>query len=254
MGRMNEPAVHVGHDLEAWLFDLDGVLTRTADLHASAWQQMFDRYFEQEGSRRRFDLEQDYLRYVDGRPRADGIRTYLTTVGTVLPEGDPEDAPDARTVYGLASAKNVLFLELLEHQGVSVYDTSINFVHILLGSGVRTAVVSASENTEAVLRRAGITDLFEVVIDGVVIRRRHLNGKPAPDSYLEAARQLGVTPARAAVVEDAVAGVIAGRAGRFGLVVGVDRTASTDTVHQEEALRSAGADVVVHDLGDLVTG
>ena len=251
---MNEPAVHVGHDLEAWLFDLDGVLTRTADLHASAWQQMFDRYFEQEGSRRRFDLEQDYLRYVDGRPRADGIRTYLTTVGTVLPEGDPEDAPDARTVYGLASAKNVLFLELLEHQGVSVYDTSINFVHILLGSGVRTAVVSASENTEAVLRRAGITDLFEVVIDGVVIRRRHLNGKPAPDSYLEAARQLGVTPARAAVVEDAVAGVIAGRAGRFGLVVGVDRTASTDTVHQEEALRSAGADVVVHDLGDLVTG
>ncbi len=249
---MNEAAVHVGHDLEAWLFDLDGVLTRTADLHASAWQQTFDRYFEREGSRRRFDLGQDYLRYVDGRPRADGIRTYLATVGTVLPEGDPGDAPDARTVYGLASAKNVLFLELLEHQGVSVYETSIDFVRILLGNGVRTAVVSASENTEAVLHRAGITDLFEVVVDGVVSRRRHLAGKPAPDSYLEAARQLAVTPARAAVVEDAVAGVIAGRTGRFALVVGVDRTTSTDDSDQEQALRAAGADVVVHDLGDLV--
>jgi beta-phosphoglucomutase family hydrolase len=230
----------------AWLFDLDGVLTRTADVHAAAWKAVFDEFLATEGASAGFDPVDDYLRYVDGRPRADGVRTFLASRGIVLPEGDPDDPAGLRTVAGIADAKNRRVLEILESRGVAVYDGAVELVRSLRARGVRTAVVSASENTPAVLRAAGIDGLFDACVDGSVVRERHLAGKPAPDSYLEAARVLGVDPSLSAVVEDARAGVEAGRAGHFGLVVGVDHTGQADE------LRSHGADIVVGDLAELL--
>jgi beta-phosphoglucomutase family hydrolase len=232
--------------LRAWLFDLDGVLTRTADVHASAWKEVFDRFLADEGSTPPFDPVDDYLRYVDGKLRADGVRSFLASRGLAVPEGDASDPPTARTVAGVGAAKNRVFLEILEHRGVAVFDGSVALVRALRARGTPTAVVSASENTRAVLLAAGIADLFDACVDGVVVSRKHLAGKPAPDSYLEAARELGVDPGRAAMVEDALAGVEAGRAGHFGLVVGVDRADHADE------LRDHGADVVVADLADLL--
>ncbi len=236
----------------ACLFDLDGVLTETARLHAEAWEKMFDQYLADRAERRgepyrAFDRQHDYEAFVDGKPRYDGVRSFLGSRGIVLPEGEPGDPPSAESVAGLGNRKNELLLALLKERDVEVYPGSLEFVRVARASGLRTAVVSASANCEAVLRAAGIEGLFEVRVDGVTLEQQHLRGKPAPDSFLAAARELAVEPARAAVFEDAQAGVSAGRAGGFGFVVGVDRAG------QNDLLRAEGADVVVSDLADLLT-
>ncbi len=238
-------------DFDAWLFDLDGVLTDTAGLHAAAWKRAFDPVLADWATRsgtavHPFDPVDDYLRYVDGMPRADGVRTFLLSRGIRLPEGDPGDTPSDRTVAGIANGKNDLLQELIETTGITLFDGAVTLVRALRDAGVRTAVVSASENTRAVLGAAGVTGLFDACVDGTVVRERHLAGKPAPDSYLEAARMLGVAPASAVVVEDALAGVEAGRSGQFGLVVGVDHSG------QAAQLRAHGADIVVSDLAEFV--
>ena len=218
---------------DAWLFDLDGVVTDTARVHAAAWKAAFD-------------PADDYLRFVDGRPRADGVRAFLASRGLALDEGSPGDPPGAHTVCAVADGKNELVRQVLATEGVAVYPGTLALLELLRGHEVRTAVVSASENTGAVLDAAGIGDRFDARVDGLVARDLRLPGKPAPDTYLEAARRLGVAPSRAVVVEDALAGVEAGRSGGFGLVVGVDR------VGQSRALAEHGADVVVGDVADLL--
>jgi beta-phosphoglucomutase family hydrolase len=237
--------------IRACLFDLDGVLTQTATVHAAAWKEMFDEFLRARADEDGapfvpFDAAADYHRFVDGRPRYDGVRTFLASRGIELPEGSRDDRAAAATVSGLGNRKNQLVLELIERGGVSTYEGSVRYVRAARAAGLRRAVVSASENTPAVLAAAGIADLFEVRVDGVVARERRLSGKPAPDPFLAAADELGVAPAEAAVFEDALAGVAAGRAGDFGYVVGVDR------VGQADALREHGADVVVSDLAELL--
>jgi beta-phosphoglucomutase family hydrolase len=230
----------------AWLFDLDGVLTQTAKVHAAAWKATFDRFLDAEGLTPSFDPLADYLDYVDGRPRDDGVRQFLASRGLEIPEGEPDDPPGARTVAGLAASKDARFMEALERDGVDVFARNITVVRSLRARGVATAVVSASRNTRVVLARAGIADLFDVCMDGLEVEKRHLAGKPAPDSYLEAAKLLDVAPGEAAMVEDALVGVEAGRAGGFGLVVGIDNG------DRRAALLAHGADVVVADLGELM--
>ncbi len=237
--------------ITACLFDLDGVLTKTAVVHAHAWKQMFDEFLqkraEQEGEEfRPFDIASDYNEYVDGKPRYDGVRDFLASRGVELPHGEEDDPPTAETVCGLGNRKNDLVLELIERDGVEAYEGSVRFVRLCGEAGLHRAVVSSSANTKSVLKVVGIEDLFEAVIDGVVTEEKHLNGKPAPDSYLAGAEAVGVEPAAAAVFEDAVSGVESGRAGNFGHVVGVDR------VDHAEALREHGADVVVKDLDELI--
>ncbi|HVN12783.1 MAG TPA: beta-phosphoglucomutase family hydrolase [Kineosporiaceae bacterium] len=234
----------------ACLFDLDGVITQTATVHAAAWKEMFDGFLRRRADGRGepfvpFDA-QDYDRYVDGRPRADGVRSFLRSRGIELPEGSPDDPAGADTVNGLGNRKNEVVQRRIRQDGVEVYPGSVRYLDAVRGHGLRTAVVSSSANTQEVLRAAGLTDLFDARIDGVVARERHLPGKPQPDTFLAGAAALGVRPAQAAVFEDALAGVEAGRAGRFGIVVGVDR------VGQAEALREHGADVVVRDLSELL--
>jgi beta-phosphoglucomutase family hydrolase len=233
------------------LFDLDGVITQTAKVHAAAWQEMFDDYLRERASRTGetfvpFDPVADYDEYVDGKPRADGTRSFLEARGIELPEGDDDDPPSAETVHGLGNRKNELVLKLIRDQGVQAYEGSVRYVRAARDAGLRRAVVSSSANCRDVLVAAGIEDLFEVRIDGVVAKQEHLRGKPAPDTFLAGARALGLEPAEAAVYEDALAGVAAGRAGGFGLVVGVDR------VGQAEALKAHGADIVVKDLAELM--
>lgn len=236
---------------QGWLFDLDGVLTRTAEVHAAAWKQAFDEFLEEESQRTGvrydpFDPLLDYERYVDGEAREDGVRHFLAARDIHLPEGATGDPPEARSVNGVGNHKNALVLHVLETHGVSVYDGAARLVRALRAAGAAMAVVSASENAAAALAAGGIAELFDALIDGHVVKERHLAGKPAPDSYLAGARALGVDPAAAVVVEDALAGVEAGRAGHFGLVVGVDH-------HQHaEELRAHGADVVVTDLAQLL--
>jgi beta-phosphoglucomutase family hydrolase len=237
--------------ITACLFDLDGVLTQTARVHAAAWKQMFDEYLRGHAERTGdefvpFDAVRDYDEYVDGEPRYDGVRSLLASRGIRLPEGDRDDPPGAETIYGLGNRKNEIVLALIREQGVQPYDGSVRYAKAVREAGLRRAVVSSSENCRDVLLAAGITDLFEEVIDGVIAAREHLSGKPAPDTYLAGARALAVQPAQAAVFEDALAGVQAGRAGYFGYVVGVDR------VGQAQALRTHGADVVVGDLAELL--
>jgi beta-phosphoglucomutase family hydrolase len=237
--------------IEACLFDLDGVLTQTAETHAAAWKQMFDEFLAARAARLGeplvpFDAVADYDEYVDGRPRYDGVRSFLAARGIELPEGTPDDPPDAQTVMGLGNRKNELVLELIRSRGVEAYEGSVRYVIAARDAGLRRAVVSSSANCREVLAAAGIEELLEVVVDGLITTRLHLEGKPAPDTFLAAARHLGVEPAHAAVFEDALAGVSAGRAGQFGLVVGVDRTGQAD------ALRTHGADVVVRDLSELL--
>jgi len=235
----------------AWLFDLDGVLTKTAQVHAAAWKTTFDAFLGEEATRTGrtfapFDPVADYEGYVDGEPREDGVRNFLAARGITLPEGSAADPLRARTVRAIGDRKNAVVQALLKSTGIAVYEGAIQLVKTLRARGILTAVVSASENTAAALDAAGIAGLFQVRIDGQVVKERHLAGKPAPDSYLEAAKALGVTPRDAVVVEDALAGVEAGRAGHFGLVVGID--------HHDHAglLRSHGADVVVADLAELL--
>ena len=236
--------------IRACLFDLDGVLTPTAKLHAAAWKQMFDDFLRKRAEDGEpfvpFDAHHDYDRYVDGLPRSDGVRSFLASRRIELPEGDPNDPPDAETIAGLGNRKNELVLRLIREQGVEPYEGSVRYVKAVREAGLRCAVVSSSANCRAVLEGAGMIDLFDEIVDGVVLEREQLKGKPAPDSFLFAARALGVEPAEAAVFEDALAGVAAGRAGEFGFVVGVDR------VGQADALREHGADVVVRDLAELL--
>ncbi|MFJ6665091.1 beta-phosphoglucomutase family hydrolase [Streptomyces sp. NPDC091383] len=237
--------------VRACLFDLDGVLTRTAKVHAAAWKEMFDAWLRERAQREGtefvpFDAVRDYDEYVDGRPREDGVRTFLAARRVRLPEGSPEDPPDAETVRALGARKNELVLRRIREDGVEPYEGSVRFLHEVRAAGLACAVVSSSANARDVLAAAGIADLFDERVDGVVTRERGLRGKPAPDTYLEAARELSVEPGAAAVFEDALAGVEAGRAGEFGLVVGVDR------VGQAEQLRAHGADVVVRDLAELL--
>ena len=235
---------------DAVLFDLDGVLTATARLHAACWKQMFDEYLERRATEQGesfepFEIATDYRRHVDGKLRYDGVDSFLRSRGIALPWGDPDDSPAMETVCGLGNRKNELVGELLETEGVDVFPESIAWLRDLRGKGFVTAVVSASKNCERVLHAVGIADLFDTRVDGVVAAELGLPGKPAPDTFLEGARRLGVEPGRAVVVEDAVSGVQAGRSGGFGLVIGVDRTGDP------EALREGGADIVVGDLGEL---
>lgn len=232
---------------QACLFDLDGVLTRTADTHRAAWRQVFDEFLASADSdaARPFS-DQDYLAYVDGKPRRDGVRDFLASRDIRLPEGDPDDPPSWRTIAGVANTKQERLVKLLSVDGVHVYDGSVDYVRAARAAGLATAVVTSSANCSAILNAAGITDLFDAQIDGVVAAREGLAGKPAPDTYLAGATALGVPPGDAAVYEDALAGVAAGRAGGFGYVVGIDRGG------QAEALRRHGADIVVADLAELL--
>jgi beta-phosphoglucomutase family hydrolase len=236
--------------IRACLFDLDGVLTQTARVHAAAWKQMFDAFLRERAGASfvPFDAVHDYDEYVDGKPRYDGVRSFLASRGIELPEGESSDPPGMGTVRALGNLKNEIVLSLIRDQGVEPYEGSVRFVRAAADAGLGRAVVSSSANCRDVLRAAGIESLFEEVVDGVVAEREQLKGKPAPDTFLFAARGLGAEPAEAAVFEDALAGVEAGRAGRFGLVVGVDRSGQAD------ALRAHGADVVVSDLSELLEG
>ncbi|MEU2555543.1 HAD family hydrolase [Streptomyces sp. NPDC014684] len=233
--------------IQACLFDLDGVVTRTAVVHAAAWKETFDAFLSSyEGERGRpFDEVADYDEYVDGRPRADGVRAFLESRGIHLPEGGPDDPPDASTVHGLGNRKNVLLLEKIRTGGVEAYEGTLRYLEAVRAAGLRTAIVSSSANCRDVLRSVGAEHFFDVRVDGVVAAERSLPGKPRPDTFLAAARDLGVEADRAAVFEDALAGMDAGRAGGFGYVVGVDRTG------QGEALYAHGASVVVKDLAEL---
>ncbi len=230
----------------AFLFDLDGVLTPTADLHQQAWTTMFDEFLVPRGQAR--FSEEDYLRYVDGRPRFDGVRTFLASRGITLSDGDGDDPPGDGSVGALGNRKNVVFLDILRRDGIAPYPGSVRFLDHLAEQGIKAAVVSSSRNAREVLEASGLAPRFDVVTDGLVAAEEHIPGKPAPDIFLNAASRLGVAAADAVVVEDAVSGVEAGRAGHFGLVVGVDRGAGHD------ALREHGADVVVDDLSELLEG
>jgi beta-phosphoglucomutase family hydrolase len=233
------------------LFDLDGVLTQTAKIHARAWKEMFDGFLRDWAERtgqpfEEFDRPTDYDEYVDGKPRLEGVQSFLESRGIDVPMGSPSDPPEAETVHALGTRKNDLVLELIRQQGVEPYKGSVRFAEAARDQGLRRAVVSSSTNCRDVLETAGIAPLFEVVVDGVVAERENLAGKPAPDTFLAAGRLLGAEPADAVVFEDALAGVEAGRAGNFGWVVGVDRTGQAD------ALRRRGGDVVVKDLAELL--
>jgi beta-phosphoglucomutase family hydrolase len=236
------------NNVKACLFDLDGVLTQTAKVHDKAWKQTFDEFLRQrDGDNfKEFDPVADYDEYVDGKPRYDGVRAFLVSRGIQLPEGSPDDPPTANTICGVGNRKNDLVLNLIKEQGVEAYEGSVAYVRAARDAGLRRAVVSSSANCREVLIAAGIEDLFEARIDGIVADREHLKGKPAPDTFLAGARALGVPADAAAVFEDALAGVQAGRDGHFAYVVGVDR------VGQADGLRRHGASVVVTDLGELL--
>ncbi len=237
--------------IEALLFDLDGVLTETAKVHARAWEQTFDKLLKERaekegGSYEAFDRVHDYDEYVDGKPRYDGVRSFLESRNIELPEGELDDPPGLGTIHAVGNLKNELVLELIKRDGVSAYEGSRRYLEAVRRAGLARAVVSSSTNCRAVLESAGIAGFFETVVDGAVAEREGLKGKPAPDTFLEGAKLLGVPPARAVVFEDALAGVKAGHDGHFGYVVGVDRA------DQAEELREHGADTVVEDLAELL--
>jgi beta-phosphoglucomutase family hydrolase len=240
--------IHLPDHLRAYLFDMDGVLTDTASVHAEAWKRTFDAFLREHlgPDATPFDIERDYTEYVDGKPREDGVRDFLASRGISLPKGSPDDPPTAETVYGVGRRKNDLVQHLIDERGVAVYDGSVRFVQAARDAGIKTAVVSSSANTERILDAAGLNHLFDARVDGVTIASERLNGKPAPDSFLRGAELLGAPPEQAAVFEDALAGVAAGRAGGFGVTVGVDRRGLPC------ALREHGADVVVSDLAELL--
>jgi beta-phosphoglucomutase family hydrolase len=276
-GKVTHMRVAISRSLcDGVIFDLDGVVTQTAVVHAAAWKRLFDGYLAQRAARagegagradappagssradspagssssddplRPFDAGADYQRYVDGKPRYDGVRDFLASRGIQLPSGDPSDPPDAETVCGLGNRKNDLFNAEVRERGVKTYPSTVELIHHLHDAGIRVGLMSSSKNTAMVLDATGITDLFEVRVDGVVADEVGLPGKPDPAMYLEAARRLGVDAARSVVVEDALAGVEAGRRGGFGLVIGVDR------VGHAKALSEHGADVVVDDLAEV---
>ena len=244
-------AVGLKSGISACLFDLDGVLTPTAKVHAQAWKKIFDEYLQARAARtgepfRPFDEVNDYDTYVDGKPREDGVRSFLASRNIYLPEGSEDDSPEDESVHGLGNRKDQAFLDLIRKNGVEPYDGSLRYVHAARDVGLRLAVVTSSRHCTEVLKAAGMSDLFEAQVDGNVARSAGLKGKPAPDTYLEAAKMLGKTAADSAVYEDSLAGVEAGHAGGFGMVIGVDR------VGQSAALYEHGANVVVTDLSQLL--
>jgi beta-phosphoglucomutase family hydrolase len=229
------------------LFDLDGVLTRTAEVHRTAWAEVFNAVLVELGPTPVQPFtESDYLKYVDGKPRRDGVRDFLASRGIHLPEGEPDDPPTANTIAGVGNRKNELLLRRLQSDGVKVYEGSRKYLDAVRAAGLKTAVVTASANSKAVLDAANLSGLFDVVVDGNVAAKRQLAGKPAPDTFQAAAEELGLEAAEATVFEDALAGVEAGKAGRFGFVVGVDRA------NQAAALKEHGASIVVQDLAELL--
>ncbi|KZS84170.1 hypothetical protein B4U45_19740 [Mycobacterium persicum] len=237
--------------VRACLFDLDGVLTDTASVHTKAWKAMFDAYLSERAERTGepfvpFDPATDYRRYVDGKKREDGVRSFLDSRGIQLPDGNPDDPGEAETVYGLGNRKNNMFQQVLRDEGVEVFDGSRRYLEAVAAAGLGIAVVSSSANTRDVLQITGLDRFVQQRVDGVRLREEHIAGKPAPDSFLRGAQLLDADPDTAAVFEDALSGVQAGRAGNFGFVVGVDR------VGQAEDLRRNGADVVVNDLAELL--
>jgi beta-phosphoglucomutase family hydrolase len=248
-----QPAPSLLDGLDAVIFDTDGVVTDTARVHAAAWKQVFDEFLSRRATTaagtgedlRPFEVRADYLRYVDGKPRLDGVRGFLQARGIALPEGGPDDPPDRDTVYTLGARKDAQFVAEIERTGVTAFPSTVALVRELHRRGLRLAVVSASRHCAQALRAAGVDGLFDVRVDGLDADRLGLPGKPDPALFLAAARRLGIPPGRAAVVEDALAGVAAGRRGGFGLVIGVDRGG------QGEALRRQGADLVVSDLAEL---
>ncbi len=234
----------------AVLFDLDGVLTDTASVHSDCWKRTFDEYLRERANRTgqpfvEFDIDRDYHRYVDGKPRYDGVRSFLASRSIELPDGDPGEPPGSDSICALGNRKNALVNEVLERDGVEPYPGSLRLLDELEAAGVHMAIVSSSKNAPKVLAAAGIADQFETVVDGTVAAESGLPGKPAPDTFLDAARRLGIPREEAVVFEDAIPGVEAGRNGRFGLVIGVARAGN------EDALSAAGADLVVADLGEL---
>jgi beta-phosphoglucomutase family hydrolase len=242
---------------DAWLFDMDGVLTQTAAVHAAAWKQAFDEFLRREAAENAtafvpFDIDSDYERYVDGEPREDGVRKFLASRNITVPEGHDDDTGDTRSVKGLGNRKNALVLEAMARDGVAPFAGARDLVDDLRRRGVKVAVVSASENTSAALDAAGLSGRFDAVVDGHVVKQRHLAGKPAPDSFLEGARLLGVAPSRSVVLEDALAGVEAGRAGHFSLVIGVDHHDDAGAHEYADHLREHGAHVVVTSLTQLL--
>ena len=235
---------------DAVLFDLDGVVTDTASIHATCWKQMFDQYLRNRATNREafrpFELATDYRLYVDGKPRFDGVRDFLASRGIHLPEGNPEDPTDVETVCGLGNRKNDLVNLVIADVGVDPYDGTVRFIHQLRRNGFKIAVVTSSQNCTAVLKAAKLDDLFEVQVDGNTIHAQRLAGKPAPDTFLMAAKLLGCEPTRTVVIEDAISGVQAGASGRFGLVIGIARKGNA------EELKHHGAHLIVDDLGELV--
>ncbi|MFW6114826.1 MAG: trehalose-phosphatase [Thermodesulfobacteriota bacterium] len=236
-------------DYDAFIFDLDGVVTKTAKVHEAAWKDMFDEYLSHRAQREGQDFQPfvntDYLRYVDGKPRYEGVKSFLESRGITLPYGSPEDEPGKETICGLGNRKNELFHALLKKQGVETYPSTIDRIQMLRSKGFKTAIVSSSKNCSAVLEAAHIKDLFDAQVDGLDAERLGLKGKPDPDIFLEAADRLGVEPQRSVVAEDAISGVKAGSSGKFGLVIGVDRG------EQEKALKNSGADVIIADLAEI---
>jgi beta-phosphoglucomutase family hydrolase len=236
---------------DAVLFDLDGVITNTANIHAACWKQMFDEYLRNRAQHtgepfRPFDLARDYLVYVDGKPRFEGVRDFLRSRGIRLPEGHTNDPANIETVHGLGNRKNDLVNHAIAEVGVEPYAGTVQFIHQLRRDGFKIAVVTSSQNCDVVLKAAKLEDCFAVRVDGIVIQAQHLAGKPAPDTYLMAAKLLGVEPIRAVVIEDAISGVEAGSNGKFGLVIGIARKGNA------EELKRHGAQLVVDDLGELV--
>ena len=249
---MRQHSSRVSRDkYDAILFDLDGVVTDTADLHAKCWKQMFDEYLQKRAKQsgetfRPFDLATDYRLYVDGKPRFDGVRDFLSSRGIQLPEGKADDPAEAETVCGLGNRKNDLINQLIADVGVKPYEGTVQFIHELHRNGFKIAVVTSSQNCTAVLKTAKLDDFFEVRVDGNTIDTQGLAGKPAPDTFLIAAKLLGVEPTRAVVIEDAISGVQAGVTGKFGLVIGIARKGNT------EELKRHGAHLVVQDLAELL--
>jgi beta-phosphoglucomutase family hydrolase len=237
---------------DAVLFDLDGVITATAKVHAACWKRAFDEFLKKRADDKGedfqpFDIKRDYEDYVDGKPRDEGVRSFLKSRKIELPEGNPDDPPDRETVAGVGNRKTKLFEQALQEGGVDVYEGSLDWLKKLRQEGIKTAIVSSSKHCKMILEAAGLSDLFEARVDGKVSEELGLKGKPAPDIFRKAAEMLGARPERAVVVEDAIAGVQAGRAGGFGLVIGVGRSREA-----EEALRKNGADVVVKDLQEML--
>jgi len=250
MAPMTERALPALDDLDAVIFDMDGVVTETATVHAAAWKKLFDTYLHRRAEETGdefvpFDEKSDYERYVDGKNRYDGVRSFLGSRDIELPEGTPDDPPGDDTVCAMGNGKDAYFLRHVREEGVHPYPSTVRLIEALRTAGKKTGLVSASRNAEEVLSSAGVIDLFDTRVDGVVTAELGLPGKPDPAMFLEAGRRLGVEPQRAAVVEDALSGVAAGAAGKFGLVIGVARAG------QHDALRQAGADVVVADLAEI---